>query len=104
MAEHTGYQALTVDEPTFPAIIADDLIDSAAVNYIREDPDAVVEALDAQACHLAQVAGDPDDDAWQRGLTSGDERSTVRRMLEHALHDSVHHVDDVERGLRQLRG
>jgi len=24
-------------------------------------------------------------------------------MLEHALHDSVHHLDDVERGLSQLR-
>jgi hypothetical protein len=24
-------------------------------------------------------------------------------MLEHALHDSVHHVADVERGLAELR-
>jgi hypothetical protein len=97
-------QALTVDEPTYPAVMAADLIETAAVNYISDDADAVVDALDAQACHLAQLAADAGDDAWQRGLTIGDERSTVRRMLEHALHDSLHHVDDVERGLRQLRG
>jgi len=96
-------QALTVDEPAFPAIIAGDLIDTAAATYINDDPDAVVAALDTNACQLVQVAGDPADHAWQRGLTIGDERSTVRRMLEHALHDSLHHIDDVERGLRQLR-
>ncbi len=97
-------QALTVDEPVYPAIVADDLIEAAAANYVGDDPEAVVETLDAQACRLAQAAVDAGDDAWQRGLTIGDERSTVRRMLEHALHDSLHHVDDVERGLRQLRG
>ncbi|HTD49378.1 MAG TPA: DinB family protein [Acidimicrobiia bacterium] len=96
-------QALTVDEPTYPAIVADDLIETAAAKSLHDDPEAVVAALDAQARHLAQVAGDPADDAWQRGLTIGDERSTVRRMLEHALHDSLHHLDDVERGVRHLR-
>ncbi len=96
-------QALTVDEPVYPAIIADDLIEAAAASSIGDDPEAVVETLDAQACRLAQAAIDAGDDAWQRGLTVGEERSTVRRMLEHALHDSLHHVDDVERGLLQLR-
>jgi len=96
-------QALTVDEPTYPAILADDLIETAAATYIDDDPDAVVDALDVQASRLARVSEDAGRDAWQRGLTIGDERSTVRRMLEHALHDSLHHVDDVERGLLQLR-
>jgi hypothetical protein len=40
---------------------------------------------------------------WERGLTVGTDRQTVRRMLEHARHDSLHHVDDVQRGLRQLQ-
>jgi hypothetical protein len=26
----------------------------------------------------------------------------VRRLIEHALHDSRHHLDDVERGLASL--
>ena len=37
------------------------------------------------------------------GSTIGGERSDVRRLLEHALHDSQHHLADVERGLTQLR-
>ena len=41
--------------------------------------------------------------AWSRGLTIGTDRSDVRRLLEHALHDSSHHLVDVERGLARLR-
>ena len=97
-------QALTGDEPSYPAIVADDLIEAAAATYVDEDPETVVAALDAHARRLARAAADAGDDTWQRGLTIGDERSTVRRLLEHALHDSLHHVDDVARGLLQLRG
>ena len=41
--------------------------------------------------------------SWTRGFTIGDDRIEVRRLLEHALHDSRHHLLDVERGLAQLR-
>jgi hypothetical protein len=95
-------QALTLDEPSFPAI-DDDLVDSAAATYGDEDPDAVVEALGASATRLAQLVEDAGAAAWSRGLTIGDSRSDVRWLLEHCLHDSLHHVDDVERGLRRVR-
>jgi len=95
-------QALTLAEPSFPSI-DDDLVDSAAVNYNGEDPDAVVDALGEHSMRLAQLADDAGPEAWSRGLTIGADRSEVRRMLEHALHDSLHHVDDVERGLARLR-
>ncbi len=95
-------QALTIDEPAFPEI-EDDLVDSAAATYGDADPDAVLEVLDTEATRLAQLAEDAGRDAWTRGLTIGDERIEVRRLLEHALHDSLHHVDDVERGLARLR-
>jgi hypothetical protein len=49
----------------------------------------------------ARSAGEP---AWHLGLTIGASRSSVRRLLEHALHDSTHHLDDVTRGLATLRG
>jgi len=55
------------------------------------------------ASRLARLAADAGGASWSRGLTIGDARNDVRRMLEHALHDSVHHLDDVERGLSQLR-
>ncbi len=95
-------QALTVDEPSYPGI-ADDLIESAAATYLDADPDEVVSALDAEARRLAQLAFDAGDLAWSRGLTIGDSRHDVRWLLEHALHDSLHHLDDVERGLVLLR-
>lgn len=70
--------------------------------YGDADPDEVLEALDAEAVRLAQLAGDAGSIAWSRGLTIGDARSDVRRLLEHALHDSLHHVDDVKRGIAEL--
>jgi DinB superfamily len=94
-------QALTLDEPSFPAI-ADDLVDSAAVTYNSADPAEVVDALEQHTNRLAQLADDAGPDQWSRGLTIGEDRSDVRRLLEHALHDSLHHVDDVERGLARL--
>jgi hypothetical protein len=76
------------------------LADSAATSYHTEDPTAVLDALDMHATRLARLADDAGESAWTRGLTLGDNRSDVRRLLEHALHDSLHHVDDVERGLK----
>jgi hypothetical protein len=96
-------QALTVDEPSYPAIAADELIESAAATYVSSDPDEVVNSLDGEASRLAQLADDAGTGAWSRGLTIGGARSDVRRMLGHALHDSLHHLDDVERGLIFLR-
>jgi len=96
-------QALTTAEPAFPAIEGDDLIQSAAATYDGLDADEVVATLESEAnrlAHLAELAGSA---AWSRGLTIGDSRMDVRRLLEHALHDSRHHLDDVERGLRTLR-
>jgi hypothetical protein len=96
-------QALTLDEPALPEI-AGDLVDAVAGGYGTEDPGAVVDALEKESTRLAQLAADAGPGAWSRGLTIGRERIEVRRLLEHALHDSVHHVDDVERGLARRRG
>jgi hypothetical protein len=95
-------QALMQDEPIFPPI-GDDLAEAAAVAYADSNPGEVVEALGVAAERLARLADDAGVDAWTRGLTVGESRSDVRRLLEHALHDSQHHLDDVERGLSSLR-
>ena len=96
-------QALTGAEPEYPAIEGDNLIESAAASYLDADAKTVVDDLDAQARGLARAASEAGSDSWERGITIGGSRSTVRRLLEHALHDSLHHVDDVERGFRRLR-
>jgi S-DNA-T family DNA segregation ATPase FtsK/SpoIIIE len=94
-------QALTVDEPRF-APIGDDVINDAVSTAGSADPVEVCDELSAAARRLAQLADDAGVDRWNRGLTVGDARSDVRRLLEHALHDSHHHLDDVERGLATL--
>jgi hypothetical protein len=94
-------QALTQDEPSYPPI-GDDVVDHAARAYGDADPDEVSVALTTAARRLVQLADDAGVDAWTRGLTVGENRSDVRRLLEHALHDSQHHLDDVKRGLATL--
>ncbi len=96
-------QALTGAEPVLPAIEADEMIASAATAYAAEDPGAVVDALDADLRRLADLAAAAPPASWAFGMTVGENRSSARRLLEHALHDSMHHVGDVERGLVRLR-
>ncbi len=91
-------QALTRDEPAYPPIESDD-IEGAASTYADAVPGAVCDALTDAALRLAALAEDAGVGEWSRGLTVGDTRSDVRRLLEHALHDSLHHLDDVDRGL-----
>jgi S-DNA-T family DNA segregation ATPase FtsK/SpoIIIE len=94
-------QALIRDEPAYPAF-RDDVMEEAAKAYSSEDPGVVIDELMAAAGRLADLAAHAGVAAWGRGLTVGEARSDVRRLLEHALHDSQHHLDDVERGLRGL--
>ena len=93
-------QALTLDEPLYPEF-EEGFADQVAAAYAGEDPGAVVDTLDVQACTLAALAEDAGVAAWSRGLTIGEHRADVRRLLEHALHDSTHHLRDVEQGLVQ---
>ncbi len=96
-------QALTGTEPGFPDIAADEMIEAAAADYIERHPLAVADAMERESSRLAQAAAAVPPGDWDLAITVGTERLTVRRLLEHALHDSLHHVDDVERGLRGLR-
>ena len=94
-------QALTRDEPTYPPI-SDDVINQTVSAYGDANADEVVDELTQAAHRLAQLADDAGVGAWTRGLTVGETRSDVRRLLEHALHDSQHHLDDVERGVSTM--
>ena len=96
-------QALTIDEPSFPAIAGDELVESAAARYASQDPDMVGMELDDQALKLADLAEASGPATWSRGITLGGSRSDVRLLLEHALHDSHHHLVDVNKGLAALR-
>lgn len=96
-------QASTIDEPRFPEIAGEELVQSASASYASQDPGVVGMELQSQARKLADLAQDSGPTSWSRGITIGDSRSDVRRLLEHALHDSRHHLVDVENGLATLR-
>ena len=96
-------QSLTIDEPIFPEVAGEELIQSASASYPDEDPGIVGMELQNQARRLADLAQESGPDSWSRGITIGDSRSDVRRLLEHALHDSHHHLVDVQNGLAILR-
>jgi hypothetical protein len=96
-------QARERDEPTFPEV-DEDLAETVSTTYGTADPVVVGAELEHEAERLAEVAEGAWPDRWTRGITIGSTRSDIRRLLEHALHDSVHHLDDVERGLATLRG
>ena len=92
-----------MDEPRFPEIAGEELVQSAAAGYAGQDPGVVGTELQRQARRLADLAEESGPGSWSRGITVGDTRSDVRRLLEHALHDSYHHLVDVENGLAILR-
>ena len=94
--------ALQEDEPVV-GDIGDDVIQSAADAYADEHLPDVQAGLTAELTGLADRAGAAAPGAWSRGLVISGTRMDVRALLEHALHDSTHHVADVERGLVQLR-
>ena len=96
-------QALSGGEPVLPDVDGDDLVEAAVSGYADADPTEVLDALEGHADRLADVARRAGTAAWVRGITFGESRSDVRRLLEHALHDSRHHLDDVGRGLATLR-
>lgn len=96
-------QALSIDEPAFPGIAGDELVEAAAANYASEDSGKVGMELEAQAVKLADLAQAAGPSSWSRGISFGGTRSDVRQLLEHALHDSHHHLVDVSRGLALLR-
>ena len=96
-------QALTVDEPRLPEIAGEELVQSASASYAAQDPGVVGMELEDETGKLAHFAQESGPTSWSRGITIGDSRSDVRLLLEHALHDSHHHLVDVENALAILR-
>jgi hypothetical protein len=96
-------QALKLDEPVLPEIAADELIAEASTTYATADPALVASELGDQTRLLADLAEAAGTASWGRGITIGSSRRDVRSLLEHALHDSHHHLVDVGSGLSVLR-
>lgn len=94
--------ALVEDGPTFEGIAPDEL--AAERRYNEQDPEAVAGELAANAEALAALLETVPDDGWDRvGYARGEERS-VLFTAQRAVHEGNHHLLDVGRVLRSVRG
>ena len=95
-------KALTEDRPVFAAMGRDEVV--VERDYNAQDPAAVLEELEAGAQRLAdRLAGVTGQD-WDRlGVREGEDLS-VAWMARNALHEGGHHLLDIGRVLRHVRG
>lgn len=95
-------QCLDEDDPVMEGPGPDEL--AADRQYNGADPEAVADALAANAEGLAATVEAVPADGWDRGgLRRGEVRS-VRLMTRRAVHEGNHHLLDIGRGLRTARG
>ncbi len=92
---------LAEDDPTFANWDQD--ATAEAEGYADQDPLVVRAALVANGEALGDAFAAVADDQWaRRGLRSDGSAFTVESLGRYMVHDPVHHVWDVEAGLRAL--
>ncbi len=88
--------------PEFQALARDE----AAVErkYNEQDPSVVADEIEADAATLAAAFEAVPDDAWQNYWARGDMKFTIDWMARNVQHEVDHHLLDIGRTLRQVRG
>jgi hypothetical protein len=94
--------ALKEDSPEVPAMGRDQVV--VEQDYNGQDPAVVADALADAAATLADLLGTVDATAWDRAVVRDGEPLTIDWMARNALHEGVHHLLDVGRTLRHVRG
>ncbi len=61
-----------------------------------------IDAIEANAARVIAKLPRLSDQAWQREIAMGDDVVDVDWLAGHAVHDAIHHLRDVGRGLHQL--
>jgi len=64
--------------------------------------DQAIAELESNAARLTRKAGKLTDDDWNRGLSIGDTTVDATWIVGHAVHDAIHHLCDLGRGLHAL--
>jgi hypothetical protein len=93
---------LTDDPPEFQAFGRDEAVE--ARRYNDQDPSTVVDDIDANAAAVAAVFAAVPDDAWQRYWMRGEMKFTIDWMARNVQHEVDHHLLDIGRTLRHVRG
>jgi hypothetical protein len=89
-------------EPELPVVDWDALVESGA--YDGLDRVALLGELDAAAAGLAATAEGVSPAEWARSGRRAGEVRTIDETVRRAVHEGAHHLLDIGRGLRMLRG
>ena len=77
----------------------------ATARYNEQDPEAVATALAGAAGALADRVDGLDADKWTRvGIGSDGDERTVLVLVRRAVHEGQHHLLDIGRVSRSVRG
>ena len=90
------------DHPTVD--IADPDVRAAEQRYGDWEPEEALFALEHAAARLAEVLEGVDPGDWTRTGTVGSDQRDALTLARDAVHDGAHHLRDVERVLRAVRG
>ena len=100
--DHRIEKVLTEHRPSFRQMGRDSL--AGELRYNEQDPAAVADELTAASTAIADRVAAVPEDGWERvGVREGEELS-VAWMARNAVHEGEHHLLDIGRGLRQVRG
>ncbi|HUR79091.1 MAG TPA: DinB family protein [Acidimicrobiales bacterium] len=91
------------DNPDLSDAFWDENEKAARDKYNEQDKDAVLARLAAGADTLVKQASGIDAHAWSRMGSFGWGERDMLTMLQNAVHEGVHHLRDVERGLTKVR-
>jgi hypothetical protein len=93
---------LEPDPPEFQAFGRDEAV--VARKYNEQDPAIVADEIDAAATSLSAVFAGVPDDAWERYWVRGDMKFSIDWMARNVQHEVDHHLLDIGRTLRHVRG
>ena len=94
-------RCLEEDRPVLGGPNADLL--AAERNYNEDDPEAVADALAANAERLAATVEALPEGGWSRAGVRRNEERSVLFTARRAVHEGSHHLLDIGRGLRAVR-
>lgn len=92
------------DNPDLSDVFWDENEKAARDKYNEQDKDAVLARLAARTDELVKQAGKVDAKGWSRMGQFGWGDRDLLTMLQNAVHEGVHHLQDIERGLAKVRG
>jgi hypothetical protein len=91
------------DNPDLSSEFWDENEKAAADNYNEQDKDAVLARMADGVDRLVAAAESVDSHGWERMASFGWGDRDLLTMLQNSVHEGVHHLQDIEKGLKKVR-